>query len=269
MIKCYAITQLDRCNTLQKFCSNYPLTTWAGYHTGNTHEIYEPHILFVDYALKYNYRHFLKKLSSSVSIIYLSEDTNTAYEAFEDGVMDHLIYPFSFERFELCLNKLIKCSLLGSPKINKMEVDSKEYFFVKPNPKDKLELLVCCRDLLFIEAHQNDIVIQMADGRKFLCSYTLKEMEEYLSDAFLRVHKSFIINCKSILSFDGLYITLESTKQHRIPLGGTYKKNFFERRNDMLIRKAKATVDKSVVLNGLKCFIFYCSVNFDYFGAYV
>ena len=268
MINCYAIAQLDKLDILKDYCVSYPITSLLGHaYKGRV----KPsdlldlgvQLLFIDESLKIYHKSLLGKLPHHITIIYLSDDVDGAFDAFEEGALDFLIFPFSFTRFELCMNKLVKLSLMVSPqgKVAKRDIDVMESFFIKPDPKDKIELLINCSDVLFVEAYQNDVAIQMADGRRFVCYYTMREMEENLSDCFLRVHKSFIINYKKITAFDGANILMQTDQQFRIPLGGVYRKTFLERRSNMVIRKPNREIMDAVYRKALSLLIILFTVE--------
>jgi|GEM_PF-5617406 len=263
MINCYVIVERENIEKLSANLLNYPLTRLVGCYNGSSLKLSEIlglslQIIFVDYSLYPSVRHVIDRLSGQVSVVYLAKDQAGAYRAFEDGVLDYFTYPFDFDRFERCINKFIRFSLL-SPSVpqfsKKLTVDS---FFVKPDPKGKVELLINCNDILFIEAYQNDVAIQMADGRRFVSFHTMKEMEESLSSCFVRVHKSFIINYKKMSAFDGSNIIMETNCQFFIPLGGVYKKNFLEKRNTMVIRKTNRVIGNRLLQKALQYILTFC-----------
>ncbi|WP_199121060.1 LytTR family DNA-binding domain-containing protein [Pedobacter sp. ASV28] len=242
MINCFSITERDNQVALAAHLEKYPLTRLVGsYRIAPL--IYSDilelgvQLVFIDQSLVANFKVLLSRLSQHVSIVYLAEDKELAFQAFEDGVLDFITYPYSFARLEKCINKFVSFSLLV-PLAQPQQKQSANVnsFFVKPDSKGKIELLINCNDVLFIEAFHNDVAIHMVDGRRFVCYYTMKEMED-LSDCFMRVHKSYIINYNRMSAFDGANIIIKSSQEFRIPLGGVYKKAFFDKRSTMVIRK--------------------------------
>lgn len=67
-----------------------------------------------------------KKISSEVIMVTAANDTTTLEETMYLGVVDYLIKPFAFERFQIALTKFIskRTTLKQSEKINQESIDS-------------------------------------------------------------------------------------------------------------------------------------------------
>jgi len=265
MINCYAIVEKCNLNALANHVIEYPSTRLVGYYEGKSLKYSEiiglsVQVVFVDYSLHTVFSHLLTILESHVSVVYLANSPDAAYQAFEHGALDYITYPFNFARFEKCMNKFVRFSLLA-PAVQQQgeKIGTVDSFFIKPDPRGKVELLINYSDVLFIEAFQNDVAIQMADGRRFVCFHTMKEMEEGLSAYFMRVHKSFIINYKRIAAFDGSNIIIGTDQQFTIPLGGVYKKSFFDKRNTIIIKKPNKRAQGQLLKIALKIFLVFLS----------
>lgn len=243
MINCYVITKEEKLKSVFSHLLQHPLTKLVGWCNGaqtryNDLIDLSVHIVFIDCDMVGEFKKLIDRASSKMSFVYLANYTDFAFQAFEDGVLDYVTYPLAYHRFERIINKFVRFSLV-LPSVNASQKHTSyfESFFVKPDPKAKVEVLVNTGNVLFVEACQNDILIQMEDGKKYLCAYTMKEMEENLSNSFMRVHRSFLVNSKKICAFDGSNIIIDAHQQYIIPLGGVYKKNFLDRRNEMVIKK--------------------------------
>jgi len=118
-------------------------------------------------------------------------------------------------------------------------LDITDSFFIKAEVKGLKEVQVRCNEILYIEAGQNYVFIHMVNQRKHFCHNTMKEMEESLPIAhFIRVHKSFIINYNQVTSIEGKVIVLDG--KQKVLIGITYRKAFFDRKNQKMIKKHKA-----------------------------
>ncbi|MEL6638115.1 MAG: LytTR family DNA-binding domain-containing protein [Bacteroidota bacterium] len=53
--------------------------------------------------------------------------------------------------------------------------------------------------ILYLEAYDNYAFLHDEAGNKYLCSYSLRKLEEKLGDSFLRVHRKYLINTQQIL----------------------------------------------------------------------
>lgn len=81
-------------------------------------------------------------------------------------------------------------------------------------------------DVLFIEALQNYVIIHTTT-KKYISYLTFKSVEEYLPvDAFIKVHKSFIIAANRVDSIDGNEIHIG---QHHIPISRNLKEEVMEK----------------------------------------
>ncbi|MEA2107440.1 MAG: LytTR family DNA-binding domain-containing protein [Bacteroidota bacterium] len=85
------------------------------------------------------------------------------------------------------------------------------------------------RDILYIEGLKDYVKIYTHD-KKILTLTTLKKITEKLSSAnFLRIHRSYII---AIDKIDSIQRNRVIIKDKRIPIGNSYKDDFFKRINE-------------------------------------
>ncbi len=140
-----------------------------------------------------------KAVSHSFHTIVISGNTNRAIEAFEYGVLDFIPKPYSEERIRKALAKYNKAE--------KKNIHSLEYLSVKKGREVKvipLSDVVFFRALnIYSEIHTKSDSIEIYDK-------SLKMIEKLLPDNFLRIHKSYIVNLESVVSF-------------QIKSGGKYK----------------------------------------------
>lgn len=248
MINCYIIGDQATIDCLKEHIEKFPLTVLKGYSFTTVSNLEgvltdTPTVLFVEVTLITKFKSALTKIGKLCTIIYVADTKNYAYEAFETLALDYLMKPVTFEVFERSINKFINFSLLAPAKpapviqINHKIEAITDSFFIKSDFRGQKEILIKCNDVLFIEAEQNYVVLRTID-KKFICHNTLKEMEENLPDRyFIRVHKSFIINYDKITSVEGNIIVLNENEKYKIQIGNTYKKAFFERKSQKIIRK--------------------------------
>ncbi|MDQ3681924.1 MAG: LytTR family DNA-binding domain-containing protein, partial [Bacteroidota bacterium] len=127
-----------------------------------------------------------------------------AMKAFETHAIDYLLKPYSKERFDKALNKLI-----SQPKINEValpallqspsNVSSTERIVVKNGGKIKI---IHLHEILYLEAADDYVKIYTKDG-SFLKNKTMSFFETTLpSHQFVRTHRSFIINVQEITRID-------------------------------------------------------------------
>jgi DNA-binding LytR/AlgR family response regulator len=121
-----------------------------------------------------------------------------------------------------------------APKRQQM-VDS---FFIKADSKGLKEVLIKCNQLLYIQAMQNYVVLHMEDNKSLSCHNSMKEMEDSLAGScFSRIHKSYIINDEKITSVEGNMVMLSGDETNKLLIGNTYRRAFFEKKAQKMIRK--------------------------------
>lgn len=105
--------------------------------------------------------------------------------------------------------------------------DSKDIIFVKSNSR---LVKVKTKDIFFIEALKDYVVINTANARYTIHS-TMKDIEKKLSPSdFIRVHRSFIVRIDKIVAIEQPNLILEDDKKP-IPIGGSYKDDLVKRLN--------------------------------------
>lgn len=100
-----------------------------------------------------------------------------------------------------------------------------DHFFIRSNGR---YVKVILQEIQYIEGVKNYIRI-VTEGKSYLVLYSLSKMEQFLPKGlFCRVHKSFIISYRHIVSFDSETVYY---KDVLIPVGSTYRKEIVRRAN--------------------------------------
>lgn len=162
---------------------------------------------------------FLKMAQNPPMIIITTAYPSYALEGFQLDVLDYLLKPITFNRFFKAVTKAknyaqLQLASTAEP-ISSSEAEA--YFFIKCESKyEKLYFA----DILFIQAMQNYVIIHTTKG-KYITLLYLKNVEQYLEDqAFIRVHKSYIVAIPKIEAIDHNELVIQS---HRIPISRNYK----------------------------------------------
>lgn len=115
--------------------------------------------------------------------------------------------------------------LLFSLNENKDSAYNDGFIFVKSNSK---LVKLNTKDIFFIEALKDYVVINTADTRYTIHS-TMKEIEQKMGTAeFIRVHRSFIVRLDKIVTIEFPNLQLENDKKS-IPIGGSYREDLNNR----------------------------------------
>lgn len=211
---------------IEKYCDNLPHLT----KKGNCYNAFEAmqflnqeqiDLLFLDINMpKLSGFDFLKTLTNPPKIIVTTAYKEFALEGYELNISDYLLKPFSFERFVKAINKtIVKTNHhqeINNNSVNQTE--NPESFFLKG---DKKHHQIHFNNILFIEAYGHYCKVHLKD-KIILSNEKISSLEKSLPNAFIRTHKSFIISKSKIEQIEGNRILI---KEHKIPIGQTYKKN--------------------------------------------
>ena len=165
---------------------------------------------------------FMQILQGKCKIILTTAYTQYALESYEHNVVDYLLKPISFDRFQKAVNKVAH-----ENKVN-IEVNSNLTNHNQPDCifiKSEYKLLkINHSDILYIEGGKDYITV-FTKTEKILSLSSLTKLQESLPHPqFLRVHKSYIVALDKIESVERQRIFMGKIV---IPIGETYKDEFF------------------------------------------
>lgn len=163
---------------------------------------------------------FLKALKNPPLVILTTAYTEYAAESYELNVLDYLPKPFSLARFLKAIQKAEQQLSL----INRSTgVEKPDSIFIKSNKKT---FQIQLNDITYIEG-LGDYIKIYTEKTHFVTNLSMKKMQDMLpGNLFLRVHKSFIINLKKIISIEGNTIELPTRK---IGIGSNYRQDLFSK----------------------------------------
>lgn len=167
---------------------------------------------------------FLKSLTNAPEVIFTTAYQEYALEGFNLSATDYLLKPFSFERFFQAVNKVIdKLENKGSSfndfptSIQSQTTFEETYLTIRA---DRKFYKINFDDIIYIEG-QKAYVTFHARNKRITALASLKELEDKLpTKQFIRIHKSFIVAIREILSLEGNTIEVSQIK---LPVGKIYK----------------------------------------------
>ncbi len=150
--------------------------------------------------------------------IFISANPSFAIDAYEIDILDFILKPASFERFEKAISKVHDF-------INIKNNKSENYLTLK---QDFLSEKVKISDISYVEGSGEYIKIivntSQNQTKTFMQFQRLKDFEiEYAKYGFVRIHKSYLILKENILISSFSSVTLKNGKN--LPLGRVYKDN--------------------------------------------
>lgn len=181
-------------------------------------------LLFLDINMpKFSGISLLKSLREKPEVIITTAYPEYAVEGFELSVTDYLLKPFSIERFIQAVMKVQQKLDTSTKELVINTTPSEEKFvFVK---SDKKIIKLNLEDIFYIEAYGN--YIKIFTDEMILTPQTLSDFIEKLSDDFIRIHKSYVINFKGLKLIDGNQITLQNNT--KLPIGKSYRKSVLDK----------------------------------------
>ena len=158
---------------------------------------------------KINGIEFYKLIKEKSIGIFISANPNFAIDAFEINIIDFILKPASFERFEKAINKV-----LDFVKIRNNE----KFITIK---QDYLSENISLKMIDYIEGSGEYLKI-VTSKKSYLIFQRMKDFEqEHGKLGFVRIHKSYLTLKENIQSSNFSSVTLQSGKI--LPLGRVYK----------------------------------------------
>lgn len=194
---------------------------------------YNPDLIFLDIHMdELSGPQVVKMLKDKSKVIFTTAYSDYAIDAFEEGVLDYLLKPISFERFMKATQKAVSENIQAAP-IPSVSPE-KSSIFIKVENKGKM-LRIKLEDIIHVEGMRNYIGFHTQSSGLILGLLTFKEVEEALPEPqFIRIHKSHIIAFDRIVGIDGNEVVIRTEKKEtKIPIGITYKDKFLSMINEV------------------------------------
>jgi two-component system LytT family response regulator len=161
----------------------------------------QPDIAFLDIQMPgLNGFQVLQQLEQVPQIIFTTAYDQYAIQAFDLNAVDYLLKPYTRERFDRSLAKLLKNDSLERMKalVNSTPVTPGFYpekIFVEVGSRLQS---VAVSDIIYLKA-EKDYTQIITPARSYLSSYGIGTLELKLNpEAFIRVHRSYIININAV-----------------------------------------------------------------------
>lgn len=178
-------------------------------------------VIFLDIEMpRLNGFEVLNGLSYSPVVILTTAYQHYAVKAFDLEILDYLVKPIEFERFEKAVNRaaeyLVNRSSEKSTEKNSFLVVKSDY---KLN-KIAFDTIICIEGL-------GEYVKIYTPDKTHITLAAIKDLEQNLpAKQFVRIHKSYIIAVKDILSYNRQEVKI--TGNISLPVGRVFKNSFIE-----------------------------------------
>jgi two-component system, LytTR family, response regulator len=146
-------------------------------------------------------------------IIFTTAYAKYAVDGFAIDAVDYLLKPFEFSRFQDAVNKAFSYKNL----LEKVGTSTESAIFVK---SDYQNVRIPTDDILYIEGFDDYIRIHLVSGKSVYTLMSLKSVLEKLPEqAFLRIHRSYIVAVKRIQRIHNQQIYIGDKP---LPIGKSY-----------------------------------------------
>ena len=186
---------------------------------------------------------FLRTLKNPPKVIFTTAYRKYAVEGFDLNAVDFLLKPISFERFLQAVNKMMHLDIHiagNAGSLNDALPDQSHPFLYFR--ADRKMIKVFLEDILFVESLKDYIKV-VTNQKTIISKQSIASLVEMLpKDAFVRVHRSYIIAINKIDSFNTDSIGIAKTE---IPIGRLFRHDVNRVLNISSLKKdpSKATMN--------------------------
>ena len=160
---------------------------------------HQPHLIFLDIQMpKINGFEMLELIDNPPAVIFTTAFEEYAIKAFDAHAADYLLKPFSKERFDKAIQKMMLhksnvAAVVADTALLTQSINNR--IVVKDNGKIKI---IPLPQVQYMEAADDYVKIFTADGN-YLKKKTMQYFEDSLPTAdFIRIHRSYIVNAQLI-----------------------------------------------------------------------
>ncbi|RYU91404.1 response regulator transcription factor [Mucilaginibacter terrigena] len=238
MLRCYIIDdELHAIELLTDYIDKTPGISLAGSNQDSVKGLHEilnspPDVLFLDIDMPLlTGLDLYTMVGDKLKVVFTTAFASYAVNSYELQAADFLLKPIRYTRFLACINKLQQdFEQKALPRQGKPD-----HIFVQSGSKSKI-IKLRFEDIIFIESMNNYLNIHVTGQQHHVVYLSLKDLLEQLPDTdFQRVHKSYIINYRKIVTIEGNRIFLEGFPA--ITVGAQHREEFFKKIGENLVKK--------------------------------
>ncbi|MCF1713614.1 LytTR family DNA-binding domain-containing protein [Flavihumibacter sp. RY-1] len=194
---------------------------------------HKPDLVFLDIQMEeMSGIDILKIVGNHTRVIFCTAYSDFALDAFDYEAVDYLMKPIAFPRFMKAVQRAMGIIMAG--KVAVVDTIPNDYIFVKTEQRGKL-VKINYDEIDFIEGQKNYVAFHKGK-EKILTLLNLKDIEDRLpKNIFVRVHRSFIVPFKNIVSIENNILKLRN-RVEQVPIGDIYKDQLVSRTRDSTMK---------------------------------
>jgi len=169
----------------------------------------KPDLIFLDIQMpKLTGFELLELIEHKPNIIFSTAYDQYAIKAFEANAIDYLLKPYSKERFNQALTKVLEKGKNANDTNLKIKsivntIDEKPEFIARIAVKSGTKIdVIPTETIIYLEAEGDNVMIYTPND-SYLKEKTMKYFETHLDNhQFIRIHRSFIVNVNEIVRLE-------------------------------------------------------------------
>lgn len=175
-----------------------------GFEAAKLIQQYQPDLLFLDIQMpKITGFELLELVETNAAIIFTTAFEEYAIKAFEQNAIDYLLKPFSRERFDKAMQKVLnqKANTNTSNFLETLAPTPQETNRIVVKDGTKIKIIPVTQ-VHYLEAADDYVKIVTKEGY-YLKKKTMQYFEQTLSQQqFARIHRSYIVNLQLITKIE-------------------------------------------------------------------
>ena len=161
----------------------------------------------------------IKSIDQEIMVIFTTAFSEYAVRGFELNAIDYLLKPIKQKRFDQACLKAIEFY-----DFKKQKKTSENNFIYVRSEYSLIKILLS--DILFFETMDDYIKIHRINAKATLTLLSMKKLLQMLpKEKFIRIHRSYTVQIEKIQSVRSKTVIIQN---HKLPIGVTYKKAFFD-----------------------------------------
>lgn len=161
--------------------------------------------------------------TKNMQVVFCTAYSEYAVESYERDALDYLLKPVTYDRFLKAIGKVQRKSRGKTEKDVAENKNPSAKIFIKSGSKIHQ---IDTEDLQYLKKDGHYIIF-FTSTEKMISRMNMKELLDALpADNFVRIHKSYVVALNKIDTIEKHFVHI---KEDEIPIGDSFKKEFFQR----------------------------------------
>jgi DNA-binding LytR/AlgR family response regulator len=166
---------------------------------------------------------FVRQLAVRPVVVFTTAYSEYAIEGYKVDAVDYLLKPFGFNDFQRAAMK-VKHQVVDveAPRPAGRETQEEDSIFIKT---DYRMVRISISDIRYVEGMSEYLKLHLdSQPKPIVTLLSMKKMEEFLPQHFMRIHRSYIVNLDKIIEVNKNRVILDADTY--LPIGDNYKEQF-------------------------------------------